>query len=169
VESRFEETPTTVFVPQFVASDTGLPTAGDRIYFARLDDDTAVYIGAVNDDHSGYNTQRTWDWPHSATHLTIDQRGNVTLHTEDTDTKNTTTITLDDGTVTITNSDGTTITLTDTVDVESSDGTTVNVDGGTVTVNGGSNPVVKDIKTTKDTDGHVTSVSTVTSDSIYVE
>ncbi len=54
------------------------------------------------------------------------------------------------------------------VTVESSDGTTVTVDAGSVSVDGGSTPVVTDVSTTTDGDGHVTDVSVTTNDSVLL-
>lgn len=168
VESRFDSTETRVYVPHLVASDTGLPTEGERIYFVRLVDDKGVFIGTAADDHTGYDDERTWDWPHSGTTVTIDERGNITIITEDTQTKNVTTLTLDDGEITITSDDDTEVTLSTDLSIDTADGTTVTVDGDTVQINGGSTPVVTDVTTTTDNDGHVTSVDTVTSDNVHV-
>lgn len=258
VESRFDSTETAVYVPHSVASDTGLPTVGERVYFVRLIDDTGIFIGTVADEHTGYNKQRRWDWPHSNTHLTFTENGSVTLdsHVDDpsldhfgtlafdsgdielsadknvggtehnfsfdvtngnltVETKNqngsqnvtfsmdsgdvtletnnsggddvymnftggdfslkteegqttSCTASLKDGDITFESEDGTKVTLGSDLTIDTSDGTTVTVDGDTVQINGGSTPVVTDVTTTTDTDGHVTSISTVTSDNIHV-
>ncbi len=48
------------------------------------------------------------------------------------------------------------------------DSTTVNINNGTLSIDGGSTPVVTDVTTTTDADGHVTSVDTVTNNSIQL-
>lgn len=48
------------------------------------------------------------------------------------------------------------------------DGTTVTIDNGTLSIDGGTTPVVTDVTTEKNTDGYVTSVSTVTNNSIQL-
>lgn len=48
------------------------------------------------------------------------------------------------------------------------DGTSITVDGGTLQVNDGATPVVTDIETSTDGDGHVTSVTPVTNDSLQL-
>jgi hypothetical protein len=168
VESRFDSTETGIYVPHLVAGDKGLPTEGDRIYFIRLIDDTGVFVGTAADDHTGYDDERTWNWPHSDTSITINERGNITILTEDTKTNNVTTVTLDNGDITVESDDGTKVTLDTDLSIDTADGTTVTVDNDTVQINGGSTPVVTDVTTTTDSDGHVTSIDTVTSDSVHV-
>jgi len=54
------------------------------------------------------------------------------------------------------------------VTVEADDGTTIAVDGSTVQIDGGTTPIVTDVTTTTDADGHVTDVNVVTDDSILL-
>jgi hypothetical protein len=54
------------------------------------------------------------------------------------------------------------------VEIITDDGTSVVVKDNTITVNGGSTPVVTDIATTKDADGHVTDVTPITDDTIQL-
>jgi len=58
---------------------------------------------------------------------------------------------------------------TGTVTVAADDGTTVDVaSDGTVTIDGGSTGVIRDITTTKDSDGHVTSISLDRSSTVFI-
>lgn len=68
--------------------------------------------------------------------------------------------TMDGDVVELTNGNG--------ISVTTKDGMTVDISNNSVTVNSGTNPVVTDITTETDSDGHVTDVSTVTSDNVLV-
>lgn len=75
----------------------------------------------------------------------------------------------ENGTLTIENDHGHSITMDDShIIVENDDGTTVRLVDGTLEINGGTTPIVTDVETTTDSDGHVTSVNTVTNDSIQI-
>lgn len=137
---RHGDTEVEVYVPQHTTSDTWVPRKGKRVYYVRLLDDTAIFLGCVADDHDGYDTERRITHPHTDTEILFDEDGSV--HVDGTDTS----VTL--------NADG-------SVDIDVADGKAVTVDGGT-------NPVVTDVETTTDSDGHVTDVTTVTSDTLLV-
>jgi len=55
-----------------------------------------------------------------------------------------------------------------TLTVQNGDGTTVTIDGSEVSVDGGTQGVVTDVNTTTDSDGHVTSISLERSDTLLV-
>ena len=166
-------------VPQPTLGDRRLPGEGDEVYFTRRGDDVAVVLGLVATDHDGYVKERRIDHRHSDAHITIDADGNITAVAADgtsvklTDGSVTATaadgseVTLD-GSVTATAADGSEVTLDGSVTATAADGTSITVDGGTLQVDGGSTPVVTDIQTTDDGDGHVTSVTPITDDSIQL-
>lgn len=123
------------------------------------DDDEKLYIEAERDDHSSGDpnlvriAKKSDGLSDPSTEIVLDDSGaepqvrvNTDGNIEVTETDEGTAITLKDGTVTI------------------SEGSS-----GQVNLSGSSNGIIKDVNTTKDADGHVTSIDLVRSTEVFVD
>lgn len=130
-----------------VVTDNGTEATADSTFTVVTDDGTEVTADSAFTVVTNDGTEVTAD---SAFTVTTNNGTEVTA----------------DSTFTVITNDGTTVTVGN--GAVTIDGTEITVDNGTVKINGGGTPVVTDVNTTTDSDGHVTSVTPVTDDTIQV-
>jgi hypothetical protein len=159
---------TTAQVLVNMEGDVHIPPSGTRVIVARLRGEYDFVLGRLYDVAHGdtvppYKTgERTISTALNTSSITFNEKGYILGSAEDettaaitekgklelsptTERKNTVIVQNDEGAMMITTNDG----------------TTVGIDGGTVTIDGGTTKPITDVtaSTTKDSDGHVTSVS----------
>lgn len=152
-------TPKDAIVPVDVYGDVALPDEGSLVVVQKTQNDLFVVRGILyTRQNSGPDYQEgERRIGHAATDSNVRLMPDGSAYVEATGT-----ITVDSGDRVVINGDSDV-----TIDAG---GTTLVVDpsDGTVRVNGGSTGVVTDVSTTKDSDGHVTSISLTRSDDLYV-
>lgn len=80
-----------------------------------------------------------------------------------------TTVTIENGNIKLTNSDGSSVNVQNgDITLDDNNGTTVTLSAGTLTLNGGTQGAITDVTTTKDVDGHVTSISLIRNNNILI-
>lgn len=153
-----------------------IPEVGDNVAVAFSAEDKPWVIGAwYPDDQVRAQLANLPDYepgelvlgvPSNDSRIRIFRNGDIILTDE-----NGQTVEFTDTGVVITDEDDQTIELTATgILIDDNQGNTIEVDtsDGSIRVNGGTKGVIKDISTTEDADGHVTSISITRSDDLKV-
>lgn len=149
-----EGTPDKASVSVAKSGDAGLPAVGEVVVLARFKNRLPVVLGTYYTEKGDAPTftdlERIVGVSHLDSRLHIKESGDIVVESDG------------GATVTIANSG--------TVTIEAASGDKIEADtsDGSVRVNDGTNPVAYDVTTTKDGDGHVTSVTLVTSDKLKV-
>ncbi len=125
--------------------DFYLPPVDSMVMVQYLVDNTPVVIGSEYIDVSHLSSrpaggERIIGHPLSDSHIFFDTNGNITISGDD----------------------------STNVNIDITGGMSVDIGGGSLSINGGSTPVVTDVTTTKDADGHVTDISLTTNNSILL-
>jgi len=122
-----------------------LPPIDSRVMIQYLADDTPVVIGSEYTEVSHLSErpaggERIIGHPLSNSHVFFDNNGNITISGDD----------------------------STNISIDITGGMSVDIGGESISVNDGSTPVVTDVSTTKDSEGHVTDISLTTNNSILL-
>lgn len=165
------EEPITAEVPVGLYGDVALPQEGDRVLAGYRRNGRAVVLGVryqSPDDIPPYEAgERIVGHPTTASRVHLENDGTLTVHADSGSQ-----VTIDpEGRVLVDGTNGNSVDLkTDgSVAVTGTAGNTVELPtSGDVVLNGGTTKPVTDVTTTTDSDGHVTSISLVRSDTVLV-
>jgi len=158
-----------IAIPAEVIQDTSkdrlLPSEGDQVYYLERNGNMAVVLGIVVREHDNYDQdERFLSHPtNEDTWVYFDPNGDVIINTENTS--------IVVGEQVVANTPESQVWISDEITAETEETTVKITESGEVIINDGNDPVVTDVNTTTGSiDGTtvVTSVSTVTSDSLFV-